>query len=98
MALFSILIGSFLFLVATAWIGFVTFYYPASHSGGGFGLILGVYPAILGMLLTVPSTMFRFVYVITRKPEQTLKDKVILAIGLLITFAYSGALLKLSST
>lgn len=98
MALFSILIGSVFFLVAVAWFSFIALYTPPTNSDIAFEFILGVFPAVLGLLLTVPSTIFRSFYVITRKPEQTSKDKVILIIGLLITFSYCGAILKLSFT
>ncbi|ASM53913.1 hypothetical protein PNIG_a1815 [Pseudoalteromonas nigrifaciens] len=59
---------------------------------------MGVLPTLLSMLLIVPSTLYRTVFVFTQKPKQTMKDKLTLVIGLLITLLYSGAIIKLAFT
>lgn len=98
MALFSILLGVAFFFVAIAWFGFIALYSQTENSGFAFGFILGVLPTALGMLLIIPSTLYRSFFVITKKPEQSFKDKVILIVGLLITLLYCGALFKLGFT
>lgn len=98
MALFYISLGAVFFLIAIAWFGFVALYSQVENSGFGFGFIMGVLPALLSMLLIVPSTLYRTVFVFTQKPNQTMKAKVTLAIGLLITLLYSGAIIKLAFT
>lgn len=98
MALFYISLGAVFFLIAIAWFGFLALYSEVENSGFGFGFIMGVLPALLSMLLIVPSTLYRTVFVFTQKPKQTMKAKVTLAIGLLITLLYSGAIIKLAFT
>ena len=98
MALFYISLGAVFFLIAIAWFGFGALYSQVENSGFGFGFIMGVFPTLLSMLLIVPSTLYRTVFVFTQKPKQTMKAKVTLAIGLLITLLYSGAIIKLAFT
>jgi len=98
MALFYISLGAVFFLIAIAWFGFVALYSQVENSGFGFGFIMGVFPALLSMLLIVPSTLYRAVFVFTQKPKQTMKAKLTLVIGLLITLLYSGAIIKLAFT
>ena len=98
MALFSISLGAVFFLISIAWFGVVALSSQVENSGFAFGFILGVFPALLGMLLIVPSSLYRALFVFTQQPKQTMKDKVILISGLLITFLYSGVLTKLIFT
>ena len=72
--------------------------YPQVQWFFAFGFILGVFPAFIGLVLIVPSTLYRTVFVFAQKPEQTLKEKVILSLGLLITLLCFSALIKLAFT
>ncbi|OUS72117.1 hypothetical protein B5G52_09700 [Pseudoalteromonas sp. A601] len=96
MALFSISLGAAFFLISIAWFGVLSL--SSQVESSGFGFIFGVFPALLGILLIVPSSLYRALFVFTQKPKQTIKDKVILITGLLITFLYSGAIIKLIFT
>jgi hypothetical protein len=98
MALFSISLGAVFFLISIAWIGFVALSSQVENSGLAFGFILGVFPALLGMLFIVPSSLYRAIFVFTQKPKQTVKDKVTLITGLLITFLYGDIVIKLIFT
>lgn len=93
MALFSISMGVIFFCVAFAWFLFVMLTSQTESSGFAFRFILGGLPAILGMVLVVPSTFYRVVFVLLQKPEQTLKEKFILFLGLVVSVIYCSALL-----
>ncbi|SET28368.1 hypothetical protein [Thalassotalea agarivorans] len=96
MAIFSIMLGSIFFVIAIVWFTFVALFSDPNNAGVGFGFILGILPAILSLLLTIPSTVIRSIHVIKHKPQQTVKEKAILCIGLLISVAYCCAFIKLS--
>ena len=98
MALFSIFLGAIFFLISTDWFGFVAMYSQVDNPGSAFGFIWGVFPALFGMLLVVPNTVYRATIVFIKKPKQTMKEKVTLIIGLLITLLYIGAPLALIFT
>ena len=95
MALLSILLGAICFLISIVWYGVAVITFQEDSLGAGFGLILGVFPALLGMLLIVPSSLYRGIYIFTKKPMQTVTDKIILTVGLFISLIYCGALIKL---
>lgn len=95
MALLSISLGVAFFAVAIIWFGFSAAYGEMENSGFAFGFILGVLPAFIGLVLIVPSTLYRAIFVFFQKPEQTLKEKVILLLGLFITLLCLSALIKL---
>lgn len=98
MALFSILVGVAFFAVAIIWVGFSAIFSQMENLGFAYNLILGMFPAFIGLVLIVPSTLYRTVFVFAQKPEQTLKEKVILSLGLLITLLCFSALIKLAFT
>jgi len=98
MALFSISVGVTFFAVAIIWVGFSAIFSQMENLGFAYNLILGMFPAFIGLVLIVPSTLYRTVFVFAQKPEQTLKEKVILSLGLLITLLCFSALIKLAFT
>ncbi|CAM3001330.1 hypothetical protein [Pseudoalteromonas distincta] len=98
MALLSISVGVAFFAVAIIWFGFSAIFDQMENSGFAYSFILGMFPAFIGLVLIVPSTLYRTVFVFTQKPEQTLKEKVILSLGLFITLLCFSALIKLTFT
>ncbi|MCK8122791.1 hypothetical protein [Pseudoalteromonas sp. 2CM32C] len=98
MALFSISVGVTFFAVAIIWVGFSAMFGQMENSGFAYSFILCMFPAFIGLVLIVPSTLYRTVFVFAQKPEQTLKEKVILSLGLLITLLCFSALIKLAFT
>ena len=98
MALFSISVGVVFFAVAIIWVGFSAIFSQMENLGFAYNLILGMFPAFIGLVLIVPSTLYRTVFVFAQKPEQTLKEKVILSLGLFITLLCFSALIKLAFT
>ncbi|MBW4967318.1 hypothetical protein KZZ04_13200 [Pseudoalteromonas sp. CR1] len=98
MALLSISVGVAFFAVAIIWFGFSAIFGQMENSGFAFGFILGVFPAFIGLVLIVPSTLYRTIFVFAQKPEQTRKEKVILSLGLFITLLCFSALIKLTFT
>jgi len=61
-------------------------------------LYLSLFPALLGGLLVIPGTLVRGVYVLANQVEQTLKEKVILYAGILISCLYGLAFIDLVLT
>jgi len=98
MALLSISVGVAFFVVAIIWFGFSAIFGQMENSGFAYGFILGMFPAFISLVLIVPSTLYRTVFVFAYKPEQTLKEKVILSLGLFITLLCFSALIKLIYT
>ena len=98
MALLSISVGVAFFAVAIIWFGFSAMFSQMENLGFAYNLILGMFPAFIGLVLIVPSTLYRTVFVFAQKPEQTRKEKVILSLGLLITLLCFSALIKLAFT
>jgi uncharacterized membrane protein len=58
-----------------------------SQNGLAFAasLMIGVFPMLIGLLLVVPSTIFRTVSVFKNKLKQTGNEKIILAAGTIIS-------------
>ncbi|GAA58301.1 hypothetical protein P20652_0152 [Pseudoalteromonas sp. BSi20652] len=98
MALLSISVGVAFFAVAIIWFGFSAIFGQMENSGFAYSFILGMFPAFIGLVLIVPSTLYRTVFVFAQKPEQTLKEKVILSLGLFITLLCFSTLIKLIYT
>ena len=98
MALLSISVGVAFFAVAIIWVGFSAIFSQMENLGFAYNLILGMFPAFIGLILIVPSTLYRTVFVFAQKPEQTLKEKVILLLGLFITLLCFSTLIKLIYT
>ena len=98
MALLSISVGVAFFAVAIIWFGFSAIFGQMENSDFAYSFILGMFPAFIGLVLIVPSTLYRTVFVFAQKPEQTLKEKVILSLGLFITLLCFSTLIKLICT
>ncbi|HDZ34459.1 MAG TPA: hypothetical protein ENH67_16555 [Pseudoalteromonas sp.] len=98
MALLSISVGVAFFAVAIIWFGFSAIFGQMENSDFAYSFILGMFPAFIGLVLIVPSTLYRTVFVFAQKPEQTLKEKVILSLGLFITLLCFSTLIKLIYT
>ena len=95
MALLSISVGTVFFAVAIILFGLSVIFGHLEDSGFAFGFMLGMFPAFIGLVLIVPSTLYRTVFVFARKPEQTLKEKVILSLGMFITLLCFSTLYQL---
>ncbi|RUO73442.1 hypothetical protein [Idiomarina ramblicola] len=93
MALLSISIGSIFFLAAITWVVFVAV--NDQNGSPAFGFMLALFPMILSLILVVPSTLYRAVFVVKSRPRQTTREKVILAAGIVITVLFIGAVIKL---
>ncbi|MBH0042809.1 hypothetical protein [Pseudoalteromonas sp. SWXJZ10B] len=98
MALLSISVGVAFFAVAIIWFGFSAIFGQMENSDFAYSFILGMFPAFIGLVLIVPSTLYRTVFVFAQKPEQTLKEKVILSLGLFITLLCFSTLIRLIYT
>ena len=96
MALLSISVGVAFFAVAVIWVGFSAIFGQMENLGFVYNLILGIFPAFIGLVLIVPSTLYRTVFVFSQKPEQTRKEQVILSLGLFITLLCFSTLIKLT--
>ena len=98
MAILSISVGVAFFAVAIILFGFSAIFGQMENSGFAYNFILGMFPAFIGLVLIVPSTLYRTAFVFAQKPEQTLKEKVILSLGLFITLLCISTLIKLIYT
>jgi len=96
MTLLSISIGLVFFVAAIAWMLFVATYDP--NGSPAFGFVLIFFPMTLGLLLIVPNTLYRAIFVVKNKPEQTKKEKLILAAGIVVTIFFIGSFIRLAFT
>lgn len=95
MAILSILVGLVFFLMAVAWTAFVLATSQSESPAIGFGLMVGFFPAVLGAMLIIPSTLIRVIYVMNKQTHQSHKEKVVLCIGLMVSVLYFIAFLDL---
>ncbi|GLX81809.1 hypothetical protein [Thalassotalea eurytherma] len=86
MAILSISVGILLLLISGIGVGLVL--YALNFEEPGFGLVILFFPTLLGLLLVVPSTLYRLVDVFNQRVNQTLFEKCMLTLGTCITLSF----------
>ncbi|RZF84476.1 hypothetical protein EXT46_03965 [Pseudoalteromonas sp. CO325X] len=94
MALFSILLGVGAFAISMAIAFIVGISLQSQDINVPFGFMLALFPALLGMILVIPSTIFRSVFVLKKQSRQAAKERAILGAGILVSLFYCVSIYK----